>query len=702
MASNPELPHSANQSWERLPNELWSRIFSYLEDIDLLRTVIPVSRRFRAIAYADGFRFENGGLGHRWGQYRFSPEFLNAIPEPESLQFTSSEQYRIECMNSDHRIVQGEQESHIVSTIKTFPGIEKLEIEPALIMREYRHNDQFLSEALSVATNLKELVLAGVVDKYRSPRAFPEVVWSRQEYLDWLESVLALCNKDLRKLRAAVVSPRALICISNFTNLTHLRCGTDRWNDECIQVLSCLPQLSSLTLGHDSPIYDYKYLSDHHYEDYYDFLSSKQVTPAGFDRLFSQNDGAFGRNLKFLAIRYAYKRKAGSISFQRALQRCSELEELHLEFTKSFDTDFCPLRKLRNFKFGARARFEASDGFDLLKSIWANYPILTSLELNVNFLYPTTCPDAGINAIFSKLVHFKKIDRIRRSADVGTHLSFAERILPFCSENVLKSLHFTDLLHVNRDEHPNLEMINKFALERFSTTCGLNSPHLNSISFFEQSWANLKELELENISDCCFERVCENCPGLSHLKISSPFAVADVQMIQPAFDFDLGKLSSLTRLRTLEIIKVADCSEELMRPGQARFTLLFDTFMTQRSVWNDMFRDCNRAFPRDPCGDRLTNFPAMENFRFVFEFVLGPWILSSVAYNMIRTCIGEVKRFILTGAEGPRGLGADPRLNLSFALKSSDISADNVPEGLFDALVQHREVILEYMEDVIG
>ena len=100
MASNPQLPQSADQSWERLSNELWSLIFSHLEDTDLLRTVIPVSRRFRDIAYADGFRFENGSLGHHWGQYyRFSPEFLSAIPEPKSLQFTSSEKYHIDCMH---------------------------------------------------------------------------------------------------------------------------------------------------------------------------------------------------------------------------------------------------------------------------------------------------------------------------------------------------------------------------------------------------------------------------------------------------------------------------------------------------------------------------------------------------------------------------------------------------------------------------
>ena len=40
------------------------------------------------------------------------------------------------------------------------------------LMREYCHNSQFLSDALSVATNLKELDLAGDVDESRSPDGF--------------------------------------------------------------------------------------------------------------------------------------------------------------------------------------------------------------------------------------------------------------------------------------------------------------------------------------------------------------------------------------------------------------------------------------------------------------------------------------------------------------------------------------------------
>ena len=407
-------------------------------------------------------------------------------------------------------------------------------------------------------------------------------------------------------------------------------------------------------------------------------------------RLFSQNDGAFGRNLKALDIEYSYSPSHFN-AFQRALERCIELEELHLNFGCVFESDFCSLRKLRKFRLTARKSRTDVD-FDLLERIWANYPALTSLELNTNFLYPTTCPDEGLKAIFSKLIHFKisEVGGCITVADIK-HLQFVERILPFCSANVMKSLHFKGLLHADRDEHPKLEKINDFKLARFSTSCeakNINLPHRNSISFFELSWSHLQELELSSVSDCCFEKICGNCPGLTRLKISSTSGVVTHSlnldsddslrvntspMFHPAFD--LALLSSLTRLRDLEVTNYADSSEIV------------------KTVLNELFKDCNRAFPRDPCGDRLTTFPAMENFRFVYEFMqlqvpessrFAQLTSCTAEYILTRTCVGEIKRFIRTDY-----VNRNPHTNLSFGLKPSDVSGDkDMPEDVSNALSQ--------------
>ena len=692
MASNPDLPLFPDQTWDRIPNELCLLIFSYLEDVDLLRSVIPVCRRFRKLAYAGGFRFVDGSLGRHWGQwYRFSPEFLSSIQKPKSLRFTSSEQYQIEVPKQE----TGKQENRdVVSTIKTFSDVEKLFIEPHLLRADtnLHSGDGFLWDVLSIATNLKELVLVGDDDKEPVCESM-----DRKQHLLVLERAIAHCNKDLRKLRAVIVSNRAFSCITrNFKNLTHLHCrvhcteyfGEDPFNDESIQDLRFLPQLSSLTLtGLRMYVFPGGGAS-----------LNPIVTPAGFDNLFNQNDGAFGRNLKVLDIEYSYSRYDG-ISFQRALSRCTELEELHLIFHDFFDSDFCPLRKLRNFKFSTHMdnRHQEDNGFDLMESIWANYPILNSLEVSLSKAYLTTCPDEGLKAIFCKLMHFKLIDRCTKKGN-SEHLQFVERILPFCTENVLKSFHSTNLLHVDRDKHPKLEMINNFELERFSTCCetqNVNSPHQNSISFFELSWSNLKDLELNSVSDCCFKKICENCPGLSRLKIlctavhtSHIDLNADtdnedvLEMYHPAFD--LALLNSLTRLQNLQVRRCADSSEAV------------------KTVLNKLFKDCNRSFPRDPCGDRLTNFPAMENFRFVFTFMQLPepslFTLLDFEYNITRTCIGEIKRCIRTDRANLDS--TTPLTNLSFTLKPSDISDDNaIPEDVSNALSQRINYRLNRIND---
>ena len=77
-----------------LPSEVWAHIFSYLSDFDLLRSVIPVNRFFRTLAYDVGFRnlsdLQTGGY---WWIYDFSAAFLRAIPTPKKLQFRFSDKY---------------------------------------------------------------------------------------------------------------------------------------------------------------------------------------------------------------------------------------------------------------------------------------------------------------------------------------------------------------------------------------------------------------------------------------------------------------------------------------------------------------------------------------------------------------------------------------------------------------------------------
>ena len=62
-----------------LPTEVWAHIFSFLSDFHLLRSVIPVNRLFRSLAYYVGFQ-NLSNLGGYWWIYDFSPSFLRAIP----------------------------------------------------------------------------------------------------------------------------------------------------------------------------------------------------------------------------------------------------------------------------------------------------------------------------------------------------------------------------------------------------------------------------------------------------------------------------------------------------------------------------------------------------------------------------------------------------------------------------------------------
>ena len=97
MAESLDPTPLFNRGWDHLPNELLWKIFFYLQDADLLRSVIPVCRRFRRLAYAWRFRYPNGSLGHDWCRwYRLSEEFLRAIQKPEALEFTTCAECRIE------------------------------------------------------------------------------------------------------------------------------------------------------------------------------------------------------------------------------------------------------------------------------------------------------------------------------------------------------------------------------------------------------------------------------------------------------------------------------------------------------------------------------------------------------------------------------------------------------------------------------
>ena len=80
-----------------IPEELWRHIFAYLPDYHLARSIIPVCKLFKYLAFSVGFRqcgADNGvNLGHDWLLFHeLHQDFLRRIPAPKRLEFKSSKE----------------------------------------------------------------------------------------------------------------------------------------------------------------------------------------------------------------------------------------------------------------------------------------------------------------------------------------------------------------------------------------------------------------------------------------------------------------------------------------------------------------------------------------------------------------------------------------------------------------------------------
>ena len=80
-----------------IPEELWRHIFAYLPDYHLARSIIPVCKLFKDLAFSVGFRqcgADNGvNLGHDWLLFHeLHQDFLRRIPAPKRLEFKSSKE----------------------------------------------------------------------------------------------------------------------------------------------------------------------------------------------------------------------------------------------------------------------------------------------------------------------------------------------------------------------------------------------------------------------------------------------------------------------------------------------------------------------------------------------------------------------------------------------------------------------------------
>ena len=334
------------------------------------------------------------------------------------------------------------------------------------------------------------------------------------------------------------------------------------------------------------------------------------------------------------------------------------------------------MHKLRAFTLVAER--SADDSSDLFANILTNYPNLTSLETNLDFAYQTTCSDEELGAIFSKIENFKLAPGYsfrskcfwNGNDNLQCHdesLQFLGRVLPLCSKTKLESLLYDGLVHADLIKHPNLELINTFDLQSFSSTqrstfvvpnisscrTGLGF-HRTSVSLFELDWSNLKELHLEKVGSCCFDKICEYCPSLLNLKLSSPRARCN--------DLDYFHLSSLTKLQTLELDTNTGIEELLLRE------------------MNQIFEDCNQVFSGDHSGARLDHFPDMKFFRVNFSFSFkceG----SLFEYIMRKTCMGEIKRSILTDG-------------MSMPLSPSEVTAGkDLPREIVDHLFEHAGMV---------
>ena len=92
-----------------LPPELWAKIFTYLPPVDLIRTVLPVSKEFRHQAY---FVMRDVDWFQDWGVwYNISHEFIESVYPPKTL-------------NLDQHV------NELDRLVKQFPSVSKLSLYP--------------------------------------------------------------------------------------------------------------------------------------------------------------------------------------------------------------------------------------------------------------------------------------------------------------------------------------------------------------------------------------------------------------------------------------------------------------------------------------------------------------------------------------------------------------------------------------------
>ena len=229
-------------STPNLPPEIWAKIFSYVPPIDLIRSVLPVSRMFKDEAYRamrDVDWFQDWGDWHH-----FNEEFLNAIHPPKTLSLGArvievfddyQDQDRLDCRAEFDQLV------------KRFPDVSKLSfpwqygsVGPETLART-------AAELLQIGVEMRNLVefhdeapLYQTDDVVRTLLANPQL------------KSLSLSNRSSTdepppRLHAGVL-PRHLSALQDLPHLNYLSVDCELLEPDSFQALNAYPALTQLKL----------------------------------------------------------------------------------------------------------------------------------------------------------------------------------------------------------------------------------------------------------------------------------------------------------------------------------------------------------------------------------------------------------------------------------------------------------------------
>ena len=146
-----------------LPPEIWAHVLSYLSSYDLLRSVIPVNRFFRSLAYDVGFQ-DLSDLGDRWWIYDFPASFFQAIPKPKKLRLDDHEDTPY-----PENLDLSQKFSNLMENIR--PGLE------SLALRDFYFDPSLATIDAWDFPNLKELsIIDGHWVNRRDGEAFGRII----------------------------------------------------------------------------------------------------------------------------------------------------------------------------------------------------------------------------------------------------------------------------------------------------------------------------------------------------------------------------------------------------------------------------------------------------------------------------------------------------------------------------------------------